>query len=162
MSNMENDMETYIMKANPKLTLRGRFRKFFFGLDMWIRANVTQRAHWLKLTPHASAYMDVDVKIEYALVALATDYLENELGHENKFTPKEKEGMTFYKGYQVYAVDERENIDACLRVIRAKKDEEIIYTRLGRRLSAEKKTALRTELTDALVEFVKKRGRLWT
>ena len=151
------------LNKKRKLTLNQKYHRFINRIDIWIRANITQRAHWLKISEDAIAYLDLDKKLELAVITLAKVYLNEELGKESSFTEKQKKDLDleFYKGYRLHFVGDEKAIDICLEILDAYEATKISY-KILRKLSADKRQEIKLRFTNALKRFVEERERFWT
>lgn len=136
-------------------------------VDLWIRAHITQRAHWLRVFDKATYYRDIDGILEGAVYQLAKRYLYKELGKKSEMKPKEIQSWGeeyFYKNFRMHSVGEESNIDICLEYIDAYENRDNInikdyidYNEYNENIDKAEK-----RLSAALIEFVKNRGSLWT
>ena len=149
----------YQLKLNQKKKRNYSPKRLWERIDLWYRANVTQRAHWLKLYDKPIVVLDVDMAAELALVALAKRYLYEELGHISKYSNKDDEN-TFYRNFRMHSTNEAINIDICLNLIDCYSAKDIMQSE--RRVKAPRRIEVETNLTNAMVAFVRQRQSMWT
>lgn len=136
-------------------------------IDLWIRAHITQRAHWLRVFDEATYYADIDHILEGAVYQLAKRYLYNELGEKVKMKSSDVQLWgkdNFYKGFRMHSVGEETRIDICLEYMKAYEEKDNIdinkYTDYN--IYNDDVDKAEERLSIALLAFVKERKSLWT
>lgn len=136
-------------------------------IDLWIRANITQRAHWLRVFDERTYYCDIDDVLKAVVYQLAKRYLYDELGHKDQAKPDKLKlygEVDFYKGFRIDVVGEEKRIDICLDYINVYENREKININNFTDYNMFNDERFKAEncLSDALIKFVNNRGSLWT